>query len=125
MKDLKFSFAEATLAIKPDHLEKLVSELVDNACKFSHAGQAVRACGEVRDDNYVLTITDQGRGMTPEEIESLGPMVQVDRVRVMQGGVGLGFAISRALATRYGGTVKVQPNGNHGLVIEVTLPIAK
>lgn len=125
MKDLRSSFADASLKIKPDHLEKLVCELVDNACKFSVPGQPVKATGEIRDDKYVIVITDQGRGMTPEEIETLGPMVQIDRVRVMQGGVGLGFAISRALTTRHGGTLNVQPNGHHGLVIEVALPLAR
>jgi signal transduction histidine kinase len=124
MKDLQYGFEEIALAVKPDHLEKLVCELLDNACKFSRAGQPVRVTGAVRDTGYLLTISDQGRGMTPEEIESLGPMVQVDRVRVMQGGVGLGFAISRALAVRYGGAIVVKPNRDSiGLVVEVALPL--
>jgi len=125
MKDLHYGFGEATLGIRPDHLEKLVTELLDNAFKFSRPGQSVRVTGAVRDKDYVLQIADQGRGLTPEEIESLAPMVQMDRVRLMQGGVGLGFAISRALALRCGGSVSVRPNGEQGLLVEVVLPLAR
>lgn len=124
-KDLRNDFAEATLAIKAEHLEKLVSELLDNACKFSRPGQPVSVRGTVCDDAYVLAITDAGRGMTAEEIESLGPMVQLNRLQVMQGGVGLGFAISRALAMRYGGSLSARPNEDgRGLTVEVRLPLS-
>ncbi len=125
MRDLSCDFAEAAIAIKADHLEKLISELVDNACKFSHPGQPVRVTGVVQDGRYRLTVADEGRGMTADEIESLGPMVQVDRVRVMQRGVGLGLAISRALASRCGGSLALKPNDKRGLLVEVMLPLGK
>ena len=125
MKDLHYGFGAGTLAVKPDHLETLVVELLDNALKFSRPGQEVTATGASRDDGYVLRFFDRGHGLTPEQIESLAPLVQIDKPRFMQPGVGLGLAIARALTGRYGGTLTVQAQRDQGLVVEVLLPLAR
>jgi signal transduction histidine kinase len=62
--------------------------------------------------------------MTQDQIESLDPMVQFDRVHRVQSGVGLGLAICQLLATRHAGTLSIRPNAQKGLMVEVTLPLA-
>ncbi len=123
MKDLHYSFAPATLRIKREHLEKIVLELLDNALKFSRPTEWVAVTGTVEKGRYILRVSDHGRGMTPEQIASLAPLVQFDRARLVQSGVGLGLHISRLLAARYAGTFSIAVNHGHGITVEVTLPI--
>ena len=124
MKDLHYSFANAPLAIVGQHLEKIAIELLDNALKFSRSGEWVSVTGAVAGDSYVLRVSDHGRGMTREQIESLAPLVQIDRARMVQPGVGLGLHISRLLVERYGGVLAMTPNRDKGITVEVTLPLA-
>ena len=124
MKDLHYSFAQAPLRIRAEHLQKLVIELLDNAIKFSRNGQWIAVTGVCSDDGYMLRVADHGNGMTEEQIAAAAPMVQFDRQRQVQGGVGLGLQIARLLARRYNGDLKIARNPGSGLTVEVRLPLA-
>jgi len=124
MKDLHYSFAPCPLRIRQDHLEKLLIELLDNAIKFSRAGEWVSVTGVVANDRYVLRVADHGRGMSEEQIAAAAPMVQFDRQQLVQSGVGLGLQIARLLARRYEGELRMQRNPGTGLTVEVSLPVA-
>ncbi|MBE2214682.1 MAG: response regulator [Opitutaceae bacterium] len=122
-KDLHYSFARCPLRIRQEHLEKLVIELLDNAIKFSRAGEWLSVTGVVQDDRYVLRVADHGRGMTSEQIASTAPMVQFDRQHLVQSGVGLGLQIARLLARRYEGELSIRRNTDRGITVEVNLPV--
>lgn len=124
MKDLHYSFGPGTLAISTEHLEKIVIELLDNALKFSRTGEWVSVTGQANDGFYQLRVADHGRGMTQEQIDSLAPLVQIDRVHTVQPGVGLGLHICRLLVARYGGTLTLTPNNGKGITVDVSLPLA-
>lgn len=124
IQDVHFGFQPANLAINEQNLGKIIRELLDNAFKFSHRNQMVRANGFCRDGSYVFQISDRGCGMTAEQIESLDPMMQIDRVRRVQSGVGLGLAICQLLAAHHGGSLSIQPNPQAGVLVEVMLPLA-
>jgi len=62
--------------------------------------------------------------MTEEQIATAAPMVQFDRQRQAQSGVGLGLQIARLLAARYDGALRILRNSDNGVTVEVTLPIA-
>ncbi len=124
MKDLHYSFAPATLHIRQDHLEKLVFELLDNAIKFSRPGEWLSVTGARAENNYILRVADRGRGMTDEQIAAAAPMVQFEREKRVQGGVGLGLQIARLLARRHGGEFKVTRNADSGITVQVNLPLA-
>lgn len=81
---------------------KIVTELVDNAFKFSKAGQSVVITGTASDGGYKLLIEDKGRGMTKEQITAIGAFMQFERYLYEQQGLGLGLAIVRAVAEAYG-----------------------
>ena len=124
MKDLHYSFAPCRLRVRADHLEKLVIELLDNAIKFSRNGEWLSVTGVVSDDRYVLRVADHGSGMTDEQIAANAPMVQFDRERQVQSGVGLGLQIARLLASRYGGDLVIRRNAGSGITVEASLPLA-
>jgi two-component system, sensor histidine kinase and response regulator len=124
MKDIHYSFSPATLAVRKEHLEKIVFELLDNALKFSRAGQWVSVTGIAREDRYVFRIIDHGCGMTDEQIGAVAPMMQFDRQRHVQRGVGLGLPVSQLIARRYSGTISMVRNRDEGLTVEASLPLA-
>jgi two-component system, sensor histidine kinase and response regulator len=88
--DLKLDVQDVEgVAAYEDYVKRIVDELVDNAFKFSEAGKPVEVRARVNHDKYVITITDQGRGMTPEQVASIGAYMQFDRRIYEQQGSGL------------------------------------
>src|SRR5258708_11344796 len=85
------------LPIAENFLRKIVHEVTANAFKFSGTGNCVNVSGASCEDAYCLKITDQGRGMTPEQIAEIGAYMQFDRIVYEQQGAGLGLAIARDL----------------------------
>ena len=111
-----------------DALARLLVNLLDNAVR--HA--ASRVCVSVlRDGGWaVLTVTDDGPGIPPEDAErAFGRFARLDdaRARVEAGtgeeGAGLGLAIVRSTAEAHGGTVSLGDAGP-GLRAVVRLPLA-
>ncbi|MBK9121945.1 MAG: response regulator [Chloroflexi bacterium] len=124
LDDLRHEISSVPVAASSDNLHKLTSELVDNACKFSQPGTPIEVLAFVRDNNYIVTISDQGRGMYPSELENIGAYTQFQRNLFEQQGVGLGLAIVRRLADLYGGTCAIQSAPNTGTTVEVGLKLA-
>lgn len=121
--DLHYSFARADLAVRAEHLQKIVTELLDNAIKFSRRGEWLSVTGIVESGRYLLRVTDHGSGMTEEQIQASAPMIQFDRQRQVQTGVGLGLPIARLLARRYRGDLQIKRNPGSGITVEVSLPL--
>lgn len=76
---------------------KLIEELVDNAFKFSEPQTPVTVQGEVQGGDYVLTVTDEGRGMTREQVNKIGGFMQFERWLHEQQGMGLGLVVVKLL----------------------------
>jgi signal transduction histidine kinase len=108
----------------PDALARLLVNLLDNAVR--HA--ASRVCVSVlRDGGWaVLTVTDDGPGIPPEDAERVfGRFARLDdaRARTGEDGAGLGLAIVRSTAEAHGGTVSLG-DARPGLRAVVRLPLA-
>lgn len=110
-------------------LRQVVTNLVDNAIKFTPPGGTVtlkllpdRARNQVQ-----LTVADTGIGIPPEDIPRIFErFYQVDRARTRAGivarGNGLGLSICRAIVTAHQGTIDVQSVLGRGSTFCVTLP---
>jgi two-component system, sensor histidine kinase and response regulator len=111
------------LAIAEDYFKKIVEELVDNACKFSKMGTPITVKARREDTMYVLTVTDQGVGMTAEQIDAIGAYMQFDRLMREQQGTGLGLIISKKLVELHEGVFSVASVPNESTTVTVKLPI--
>lgn len=122
--DLKLDLADSPVRIHEQYLAKLVEELVDNAFKFSSAGQPVELASQVIDNRFVFTLTDHGRGMTPEQIADIGAYMQFERKMHEQQGSGLGLTIARRLVEVYNGELAVESvYGSHTIIqVELLVP---
>lgn len=121
--DLYLDVCHLALRISEANLSKIVDELLDNAFKFSRPGSKV-VVKAVRDgDSFRLYIRDHGRGMTNEQLNSLGAYMQFDRELFEQQGLGLGFSIAQKLVDLHSGKLNIESRPNQGTMISVELSI--
>ncbi|HEX2907169.1 MAG TPA: response regulator [Phototrophicaceae bacterium] len=123
-QDLQLQLEEApTVQVLPDHLKKIVEELLDNAFKFSHWGTPVKVETTIKGSKYHLQITDQGRGMSADQIKAVGAYMQFGRKWFEQQGLGLGLIITRRLSELYGGETSIESVPEQYTKVTVTLPL--
>jgi two-component system sensor histidine kinase TctE len=114
--------AQAVVRAMPSMLHELVSNLIDNALRYTPTGGVVTAGVEARGDVNILRVTDDGPGIPPEERERV--FERFHRLRQDQSdGCGLGLPIVREIATASAATVMLsEPPSGTGLVVAVTFP---
>lgn len=106
--DLHLHVQDTILNISKEAVRKIAEELIDNAFKFSSVNTPVHITAGLDDGIYCLCVQDRGRGMTPEQIASIGAYVQFERRLYEQQGSGLGLVIARRLAEMYGGRLTLE-----------------
>lgn len=113
----------------PVYLGRVLSNIADNAIKFSEAGSeiSVAAGEELMDDGRVLfsfTCADEGVGMSPEFLEHAFDMFAQEKEtsRSTYQGTGLGLAIVKQLVDRMGGTIELRSEPGAGTTATVKLP---
>lgn len=124
LADLDLKLSESQVAVSEEHFNKICDELLDNAFKFSGKDTKVSVTGIVDKNEFVLTISDRGWGMTPEQISSLGAYLQFDRTFHEQQGAGLGLTIAKRLTELYGGRMEFDAASGLGLTVRVHLPVS-
>lgn len=110
--------------INEPFLEQAVSNLIDNALKYSEAGKNIRVeCGETENEIFIKVI-DEGCGIEAEHIPRLFErFYRVDKSRSRQkGGTGLGLAIVKHVAILHGGRVAVESSPGKGSIFFIYLP---
>ncbi|HEY8042283.1 MAG TPA: hybrid sensor histidine kinase/response regulator [Polyangiaceae bacterium] len=92
-----------------DRLARAMSQMLDNACKFTPQGGIVGVRVRVLEAHYEVLVADSGPGVPPERAERVfDPFYQVDGSPTRaHGGVGVGLAITRRVARGLGGDVKL------------------
>ena len=102
----------------PDKLEQVLTNLVDNAVKFSDGG-TVTVCGEATDDAVEVAVRDQGVGIPAGQV----PLVFTKFYRRgASGGTGLGLFIARGLVEAHGGRIWVASAPGRGTEVRFRLP---
>lgn len=117
--DLRLELVNAALQISEEDLKKIIAEMVNNAFKFSEEGSEVTVAIWVKDGTYSISITDCGRGMSGDQIASIGAYMQFGRVLYEQQGLGLGFIIAKRLVELHGGQMGIK--SIPGTVTEITI----
>lgn len=121
--DLQLNLHDSSVAIDSVRLAKIVEELLDNAFKFSLEGTPVVLSTLVENQTFILSVKDQGRGMTADQIAQLEAYRQFDRKIYQQAGLGLGLAIVQRLAELHGGKFKIESLPQQETIVCVSLPV--
>jgi signal transduction histidine kinase len=111
----------------PKRLRQALLNLASNAAKFTDNGTIRIAGGRVSEngrDWTVLSVSDTGIGMTPQQVSRLfQDFVQADASTTRKyGGTGLGLAISRRLCRMMGGDITVESAPGRGSSFTIRLP---
>lgn len=114
----------AIISGDPRLIERLVSNLVDNAVKYSRKGGRLEVATSTAEGSAILRVTNDGLAVSPADVDRLfEPFRRLGPDRTGQGeGWGLGLSIVRAIAVAHDGTAKARPGPSGGLEIEVHLP---
>ena len=118
-QDMKMGIKARSIAVERSALIRIVDELVDNAFKFSRRGSPVTV--EINEDG-VLLVTDEGRGMTPEQIEQIGAFQQFNRKKYEQQGLGLGLVLVQKLCARCSGAFSIKSQPGRETQVQIRFP---
>jgi CheY-like chemotaxis protein/two-component sensor histidine kinase len=107
-------------------LTQILINLLGNAIKFTQQGSVQLELSCLNETQLLFTITDQGIGMTAEQIGRLfQPFIQADNSTTRQfGGTGLGLSISKKLAHLMGGDITVNSQPGVGSQFSFSLDLA-
>ena len=122
--DLEFSFPDQiTLRISGDHLKIILTEVIENAFKFSPSKTPVTLSCTVSPElsTCEIEVRDHGRGMDIQQIKSVGGFIQFDRDRHEQQGLGLGLSMARELAHLYDGDLTITSTPGQGTTATLKL----
>ena len=115
------------LEADPTRLTQVVSNLLNNAARYTPKGGRI-ALAAVRDgEQAVVTVSDNGIGIAPEALDEVFRMfTQVGQAQQPgSGGLGIGLSLVRSLVELHGGSVSAASAGtNAGSVFTVRLPLA-
>jgi len=101
-----------------------IGNLVENAVAYSPEASRVVVTARAEDSMVLLTVSDQGIGIAPTEIDRIFErFYRVDPARARTtGGTGLGLSIVKHVAATHGGEVKVWSVQGEGSSFTLTLP---
>jgi two-component system, sensor histidine kinase and response regulator len=111
------------LTFQDNEFEMLLREILDNAFKFSVAGEKVTISGSMLADHYVLRISDQGRGMSDGNIRDIGVFEQFGRNFHEQQGIGLGLTLAQLISGLNGYDFKISRNSGPGITVSIGFPV--
>lgn len=124
---LSVSGLSAVVAVPRSRVKELLLNLMSNGIKYTEKGGKVNAAIQLKDNQAVITVTDNGIGI-PAEAQSrvFERFYRVDKGRARKnGGTGLGLAIVKHIVQLYGGTVALKSEVGKGSTFTVKLPLAK
>jgi signal transduction histidine kinase len=120
--DLYLHLTPGTVSVSPKYFAKIVEELIDNGFRYSKTGTHVLVRSEIRNNQFFFSVTDQGRGLTAEQISQVGAFVQFERQVYEQQGQGLGLTVTRRLVELHGGTMEISSEYGRTTTVSVSLP---
>jgi len=118
--NLPFIYVDAVL------VEQAFVQIVDNAAKYSPTGSPITIAAKRNGRDVVLSVRDQGVGLTAEESAQIGErFFRGARHAATTSGSGLGLWIAKAFVTANGGKIQaVSPGADHGAAVSILLPFA-
>lgn len=112
------------LEADPDRVAQVVTNLLNNATRYTPRGGRLRVRVEVADERAVLSVADSGVGLHPADLERVFDMfTQVGGPG--SGGLGIGLALVRGIVELHGGRILAKSDGpGTGSEFVVSLPLA-
>jgi signal transduction histidine kinase len=110
----------------PVRLAQIFSNLINNAAKYTPASGRIAITACVEDGHAVVSVSDTGIGIAPEQLPRLFEMFAQAKSALdrSQGGLGIGLSLARSLVELHGGTIEAKSEGaGRGSEFIVRLPL--
>jgi len=120
--ELDLESAPCVVTASEEGLNRVLSNLVTNAIKYSPAGEPVTIRLRAAEKAVVLSVSDRGSGIAPEDQPRLFQRYSRIAPGTRLGGTGLGLYIVKAIAENHGGSVSVESAPGEGARFTLHLP---
>ncbi|MFF4210109.1 ATP-binding protein [Streptomyces sp. NPDC001796] len=111
-----------TACADPVTLSSALDAVIDNAVKFTPAGQSVEVEVAAAGDTATVVVTDGGPGLSDEELSRVGDRFWRSAAHQNVKGSGLGLSITQTLLAAGGGSISYAHHEPQGLRVTVSLP---
>jgi two-component system, OmpR family, heavy metal sensor histidine kinase CusS len=106
----------------PVLFSRAVSNLVDNALRFTHDGGAIQISIAARAEHSEVAVADSGCGISSEHLPRVfDRFYRIDSSRSSDG-AGLGLALVKSIVDLHGGSTKIESEVNRGTTVTLTFP---
>jgi len=115
-----------TLEADKDRITQVLTNLIENAIKFSPANESILVNGTLEDEGLHLKVTDHGAGIPKKDMEKVfDRFYQVDSsTKRKKGGSGLGLAVCKSIVEAHKGSIWVESELGKGSTFHIILPIS-
>lgn len=125
---LNVSYAHSPIEVMGDdtRLEQAITNLMNNAIKFTPAGGAIWVDVLKENDQAIIRVRDNGAGIDPHELPNIFEMYyQSERSKNANSGLGIGLLLVQKIITLHGGTITAKSEGiGRGSEFTITLPLS-
>jgi signal transduction histidine kinase len=122
-KDLSTSKTPHIIGDK-EKLVQMVTSVLDNAVKFSDADTIISLVLDYKSPHYSITITDEGIGISKEDINQIFESFYKEEVNKSEG-IGIGLYLVKNIIEEHHGTISIKSKINKGTTVSIKLPEIK
>lgn len=117
---------EQSIQADADRINRVLMNLVSNAVKYSPRETRVTLRVEKSDSQAVLTVSDQGPGIAPDDLKVLfQPFGRGRSADSLAEGTGMGLYVVKQIVEAHDGKIEVHSEPGHGATLEIRLPLVK
>lgn len=107
-------------------IEQVLTNLVDNAVKYSPEGGLTVIHGNVLPDEVVISVSDQGTGISDDDLKKLfDRFFRASSGRRRVSGTGLGLPITHSIVRAHGGRIWAESEVGVGTTLSFTIPLSR
>ncbi len=125
--ELNFDGSQSVINVDPVLVEQALGQVISNAAKFSPSATAIRVAANVENGQFVISVRDQGVGLTADEKSHLTEkFFRGQRHAGKIPGSGLGLWIANTFVVSSGGKLEAQSRGEgKGTTIRILFPVSR
>lgn len=121
--DLVMSVEDMKAKAPKNYLIQMLKEVINNAFKFSPKGTIVKVLGGNDNENLHISVSDEGVGLSEEEIVNIGAYKTFKDLEQLKG-IGLGLQNAKRIAQLFDGSFHIDSHKGLGTTIKIALPLA-